>query len=956
MSRQQGTRQVTLTSRDDRGPTGRDMEDLKITISDSGSDGATKNVSPGQADDHTVKPPTDQWTTVTGRKGKNKNTPRKQSHNRGGSNHSGFLRHQQQPKHQNHHQQQKRQQHPPQDPQHQIEQQQQQQQKEPVHYDIADVMGGCQSRRSKADLKITPPIKIKEYTTNSGLNIICYTGDVTAAGAEGIVTAEGCGMTNPSMVTQSLLKVADIDYGNLKTAVIRKFGTVDLKVGEVYCLQTLEYGIKLQFKSIFLAIVLPFEKDSDEYSWKRRTVHLYYKLLNEADKNGLKSLAIPLLGSGKAGAPMELAIEALVTALGAYQTKSLSDIMLVSFNEKNLSKIIKQWDEYSAKQSRCFDLKKVRKTQSVESVERSKPPPEVFKINPVFEGNVSGYNGDANQSAQSQDPRHLASDHGNKRSSDNIGHGLNRAYEDNLVGSHDQGQTEIFNYEDQANSISNESYIDGQDLPKPHPDVRSRGSWSSADYDNMNNYESRPDFTASHEDSPMHSIEIISPPRSDNNDWEQSQSGSDGATKKDSSGQADDHTVKPSTVQWKTVTCKKGKHKTTPQQQSHNRGGRNHSGFRRHQQWYLPPKHQNLHQKQKQQQHPPQDPQHQVEQQQHQQQQQQQPKHQNLHQKRKQQQHPPQDPQHQVEQQQHQQQQQQQPKHQNLHQKQKQQQHPPQDPQHQVEQQQHQQQQQQQPKHQNLHQKQKQQQHPPQDPQHQVEQQQHQQQQQLQPKHQNLHQKQKQQQHPPQDPQHQVEPQQHQQQQQQQQEPVHYNSADVMGGYRKHRSKAHLKIPSSIKIEEYTTNSGLNIICYTGDVTAADAEGIVTAEGCGMNNPSMVTQSLLKMAGIDYGNLATVVINKYGTVDLKVGEVYCLHTREYGIKLQFKSIFLAIVLPFEDTRNKNYWKSHTVHLYFKLLSEADKNGLKSLAIPLLGSGKAGAPMELAIEALVTYIN
>ncbi|XP_041361922.1 uncharacterized protein DDB_G0287625-like [Gigantopelta aegis] len=342
-------------------------------------------------------------------------------------------------------------------------------------------MGACQSLRSKSDQKIPSPIKIKEYITNSGLNITCYTGDVTAAGAEGIVTAEGCGMANPSMVTQSLLKMADIDYGDLASAVIRKFGTVDLKVGEVYCLQTLEYGIMLQFKSIFLAIVLPFEDARNKIYWKSHTVYLYYNLLNEAEKNGLKSLAIPLLGSGKAGAPLELAIEALVTALGMYQAKSLSDIMLVSFTEKNLNKITKQWDEYFAKESQPVHLKKCRKTKSVESMERSKPPPVFSKMKSVFEGNVSECNDGTNQTAQSQNPHHLASDHGNQRSSDGIGHGLDRAYDDNLGRPEDQEQREIFSYKHQANTNSNESYIDAHIQPKPHPDAHSRGSWSSAD-------------------------------------------------------------------------------------------------------------------------------------------------------------------------------------------------------------------------------------------------------------------------------------------------------------------------------------------------------------------------------------------------------------------------------------------------------------------------------------------
>ena len=168
-----------------------------------------------------------------------------------------------------------------------------------AHSQSNETMGTGQSHNRKDNLKITPLIKIKEYFTNAGLSIICYTGDVTSAGAEGIVTAEDLNKKNPSMVTQSLLGTAGIKYEDLWKAVEDTFKPTRLHYGDVFPLHTRKYGIKLQFKVIFVSVVLPHEEAANDYNWKSSMVHLYLSILNEADKNGLTSLAIPLLGSGK---------------------------------------------------------------------------------------------------------------------------------------------------------------------------------------------------------------------------------------------------------------------------------------------------------------------------------------------------------------------------------------------------------------------------------------------------------------------------------------------------------------------------------------------------------------------------------------------------------------------------------------------------------------------------------
>ena len=138
--------------------------------------------------------------------------------------------------------------------------------------------------------------------------------------------------------------------------------------------------------------------------------------------------------------------------------------------------------------------------------------------------------------------------------------------------------------------------------------------------------------------------------------------------------------------------------------------------------------------------------------------------------------------------------------------------------------------------------------------------------------------------------------------------------------------------------EEYVTTNALAVVCYMGDVTQADAEGIVIAEGRGMLKPGMVTKALCEIAKISYEELRSSVYSKYGTLDLKSGRVYFVDTGSSDIVLQFKVIFLAAVWRFRDGDSAEMWSRNMEQLYTQILYEADKRGLNSVAIPLLGSG------------------
>ena len=141
--------------------------------------------------------------------------------------------------------------------------------------------------------------------------------------------------------------------------------------------------------------------------------------------------------------------------------------------------------------------------------------------------------------------------------------------------------------------------------------------------------------------------------------------------------------------------------------------------------------------------------------------------------------------------------------------------------------------------------------------------------------------------------------------------------------------------------QDFVTTHGLNIVCYIGDVTQTEADGIVTGQGNNMAEVSMVTKIILKRTRISQQKMATLVNNKYETDDLKTGNVYWLDTKSSGIQIKFKIILLAILSNYSKhnaVSNLSDWTTNMRRLYTMVFQEAEKLDLASLAVPLLGSG------------------
>ena len=138
----------------------------------------------------------------------------------------------------------------------------------------------------------------EDYVTHGGLDVTCYIGDVTQATADGVVIGESSSMTYASSTTTSFCNMAQIEYTELRRLVkMRSSGGVNY--GQVYCMDI--NTIQLPFRMLFVAIVHQYNKHAGHRykKWKQQMLQLYRKILEKAESNGLKSLAIPVLGSGK---------------------------------------------------------------------------------------------------------------------------------------------------------------------------------------------------------------------------------------------------------------------------------------------------------------------------------------------------------------------------------------------------------------------------------------------------------------------------------------------------------------------------------------------------------------------------------------------------------------------------------------------------------------------------------
>ncbi|XP_071114323.1 uncharacterized protein [Haliotis cracherodii] len=173
------------------------------------------------------------------------------------------------------------------------------------------------------------------YQSSTGLLIVTYVGDVTKAQADGIVVSEGKSFRRMGYVATTLVSM-DSEFDTNRNKLIQK-EKAHFKPWMVYTT-----GSCAEFVSVIHAIVIPRGEKQPIQEWKEKMTSLYKKILQEAEKEGISILAVPLLGSGKCKVKPADAVEVAVRAMFSYKRKSLVKVLLVSDSEDIVDQLATQ--------------------------------------------------------------------------------------------------------------------------------------------------------------------------------------------------------------------------------------------------------------------------------------------------------------------------------------------------------------------------------------------------------------------------------------------------------------------------------------------------------------------------------------------------------------------------------------------------------------------------------------
>ncbi|XP_071099969.1 probable E3 ubiquitin-protein ligase DTX2 [Haliotis cracherodii] len=159
-----------------------------------------------------------------------------------------------------------------------------------------------------------------QFKSPFGLHVTTYVGDVTDAVADAIVTGEDKMMKHESFVTKALIKLDplfEIDREDMK----KKHLTFPL-----WNVLTNRAKDQVVFHA-FLSACPP----SQTKQWAINMKRLYETLFQEAEKNDILVLALPLLGGGLSN--LDDAVQVAVTSVATFKPKTLTDVLFVSMDE-----------------------------------------------------------------------------------------------------------------------------------------------------------------------------------------------------------------------------------------------------------------------------------------------------------------------------------------------------------------------------------------------------------------------------------------------------------------------------------------------------------------------------------------------------------------------------------------------------------------------------------------------
>lgn len=174
-------------------------------------------------------------------------------------------------------------------------------------------------------------------------------------------------------VSKVLLKLCPKTYKEEREKM--KKNAKKLEFGDVYSCSSGKNGTRtgsFSFDTVYHAIV-PSVKSGK--SWEETMKELYMHLWNAADKDGKKSLAVPLLGSGGAGASIDDAVKPFIDSLVKFRHKStrvfLTDVIVYCQRDEAVKKLTAKMED------KLKHLPSASATSEARSKSDSKRPPSL---------------------------------------------------------------------------------------------------------------------------------------------------------------------------------------------------------------------------------------------------------------------------------------------------------------------------------------------------------------------------------------------------------------------------------------------------------------------------------------------------------------------------------------------------------------------------------------------------
>ncbi|KAL8586562.1 hypothetical protein ACOMHN_053915 [Nucella lapillus] len=146
-------------------------------------------------------------------------------------------------------------------------------------------------------------------------------------------------------------------------------------------------------------------------------------------------------------------------------------------------------------------------------------------------------------------------------------------------------------------------------------------------------------------------------------------------------------------------------------------------------------------------------------------------------------------------------------------------------------------------------------------------------------------------------------------------------------------------------------SSSITLIVTEGNIIETSAEALATGEDEGMAGFGEVSRLLLKSCPPAYKKAREQL--KKNTKKFEMGKIYlCDFPKAPGKQgVSFGMVLHTIVPSAKAIKNQKDWKDQMKTLYYRLFKMANIRGKASLALPLMGSGGAGASVDVAADVL-----